>query len=207
MESSRNRVCPVRLASSLDGRVRRWIHNPQRILAPYVKEGMTALDIGCGPGLFSMAMANMVGKTGRVISADLQEEMLQKLGEKIRQTELEGRIELVKCDADKINIRTDVDFILAFFMVHEVSDKYSLFKQLKNILKEEGQFLLVEPKLFHVSRREFELTTRLAERTGFKIYPGPPIRFGWSAILRQVWEAARESGGDAQATGFQGFGK
>jgi FkbM family methyltransferase len=105
---------------------------------------MTVLDIGCGPGLFSIAMAKMVGKSGKVIAADLQDGMLQKLQKKIRQTELEGKIELVKCDTDKINIHERVDFILAFFMVHEVSDKQSFFTQLKNILKEEGvQFFKV----------------------------------------------------------------
>ncbi len=186
MESSRNRVCPVGLANSLDNRVRRWLHNPQTILAQYVKKGMTVLDIGCGPGLFSIEMAKMVGESGKVISADLQDGMLQKLRKKIQWTELETRIELVKCEKDRINVPEKVDFILAFFMVHEVPDKNSLFRQLKNILKEEGQLLLLEPKLFHVSRKDFESTTRLAEDAGFKIYQGPPIHLGWSAVLRKA---------------------
>jgi Methylase involved in ubiquinone/menaquinone biosynthesis len=186
MDSERNRVCPVELANSLDNRIRRWLQNPQKILAPYIKEGMTVLDIGCGPGFFSIEMAKMVGRSGKVISADLQEGMLQKLGNKIKGTELEERIKLVKCDKDKINISERVDFILAFFMVHEVPDKNSFFKELKNILNEKGQFLIVEPKLFHVSQKEFELTIKLAENNGFKIYQGPKLPFSWSALLRNV---------------------
>jgi ubiquinone/menaquinone biosynthesis C-methylase UbiE len=184
MEGKRNRVCPVELAGSLDNKIRRWLQDPQKILAPYVKEGMTSLDIGCGPGFFSIEMAKMVGKTGKVISADLQDGMLKKLGKKIRGTELEDRITLVKSDKDKINISERVDFILAFYMVHEVPDKNILFKELRNVLKETGEFLLVEPKLFHVSQKEFELTTRLAENNGFKIYPGPKLAFSRSAILK-----------------------
>ena len=184
MERERNRVCPVELASSLDNKIRRWLQNPHKILAPYIKEGMTALDIGCGPGFFSIEMAKMVGASGKVISADLQEGMLQKLGNKIRGTELEKRIKLVKCDNDKINVFERVDFILAFFMVHEVPDKNSFFSQLKDILNERGQLLLVEPKLFHVSREAFELTTKVAENNGFKVYQGPKLRFCWSAVLR-----------------------
>jgi SAM-dependent methyltransferase len=186
MESSRNRVCPVGLANSLDNRVRRWLHNPQEILAPYVKEGMAVLDIGCGPGFFSIEMAKMVGDNGKVFSADLQEGMLQKLHKKIQETGLGKRIELVKCDKDRINIPKEVDFVFAFFMVHEVPDKNSFFMQLKDILREEGQLLLVEPKLFHVTRKEFELTTRVAEDAGFKIFKGPPVRLGWSALLKKV---------------------
>lgn len=38
-------------------------------------------------------------------------------------------------------------------MIHEVPDKENLFKLLKNILNENGRFLIVEPKLFHVSKK------------------------------------------------------
>jgi ubiquinone/menaquinone biosynthesis C-methylase UbiE len=186
MERERNRVCPVELASSLDGRIRRWIQNPNKIVAPYVKEGMTVLDVGCGPGFFSIEMAKLVGPGGKVISADLQEGMLEGLGNKIRGTAFEERIKRVKCEKDKVNVSDSVDFILAFYMVHEVPDKNSFFKQLRLILKEQGRFLLVEPKLFHVSRKEFQATTKLAENNGFRIYPGPELPFSWSAVLKPV---------------------
>ena len=186
MERERNRVCPVELASSLDSKIRRWLQNPHKILSPYVKEGMTVLDIGCGPGFFSIELASIVGASGRVISADMQEGMLQKLRNKISGTELEQRIKCVQCQRETINVMERVDFILAFYMVHEVPDKNSFFKQLKTILNEHGTLLLVEPKLFHVSREEFELTTRIAENNGFKSYPGPRLGFSWSAILRNA---------------------
>jgi ubiquinone/menaquinone biosynthesis C-methylase UbiE len=184
MDNERNRVCPVELANSLDNKIRKWLQNPQKILAPYVKEGMTVLDVGCGPGFFSVEMAKMVGRSGKVISADLQEGMLQKLRTKIKGTELEERITLIKCDKDKINISGKVDFILTFYMVHEVPEKNSFFKQLKNSLNENGQYLIVEPKLFHVSQKEFEATTMLAEKNGFKVYAGPKLPLSWSALLR-----------------------
>jgi len=147
---------------------------------------MTVLDVGCGPGFFSIEMAKLVGERGKVISADLQEGMLQKLGNKIRGTVLEGRIKCVKCDQDKINVSDTVDFILAFYMVHEVPDKSAFFKQLKSVLSEQGQLLLVEPKRFHVSRKAFELTTKVAEQNGFRTYLGPRLRFSWSAVLKAV---------------------
>lgn len=52
MNEVKNRVCPVELAGSLDNKIRKWFQNPQKILAPYIKEGMKVLDIGCGPGFF-----------------------------------------------------------------------------------------------------------------------------------------------------------
>ena len=184
MDGERNRVCPVELANSLDGRIRRWLQNPQKILSPYVKAGMTVLDIGCGPGFFSIELAKIVGRDGKVISADLQDGMLQKLSKKIRGTELEDRIKLVKCEKDSINVSEKIDFGLAFFMVHEVPKKEPFFKQLKTILNEKGQILLVEPRLFHVSRKDFEVTTNIAADAGFIIHQGPRLPLCLSAILR-----------------------
>ena len=186
MKNDRNRVCPVGLANSLDGKIRKWLQNPQKILSPYVREGMTVLDVGCGPGFFSIESAKMVGKTGKVISADLQDGMLQKLSQRIGATDLEERIQLVKCEKDKINVSENIDFALAFFMVHEIPDKVPFFKELKFILKENGQILIVEPKLFHVSRKDFELTMRIAEDVGFKINQGPRLPLCWSAILKNA---------------------
>jgi len=186
MNEERTRVCPVELANSLDSKIRRWLQNPQKILAPYVKEGMKVLDVGCGPGFFSVELAKMVGKSGKVFSVDLQEGMLQKIRDKINGTTLEGIINLIKCEQDKINVPEKVDFILAFYMVHEVPNKDVLFETLKNILNDKGEFLIVEPKLFHVSKKEFDLTIRKAEAVGFKTTQGPKLPFSFSSILKKV---------------------
>lgn len=38
-----NYVCPIEKANHLDGRFRKWLQNPKRILGRYVKEGMIVL--------------------------------------------------------------------------------------------------------------------------------------------------------------------
>ena len=159
------------------------MQNPAKLVGPFVQPGMTVLDVGCGPGYFTVEMAKQVGVGGKVIAADLQEGMLQELRKKINGTELESRIKPVLCNQGEINVSDTVDFILAFYMVHEVPDKQSFFRQLKAILNKRGQCLLVEPKMFHVSRKEFEQTTRIAEESGFAIHRGPRVRFSWSALL------------------------
>ena len=186
MDEDRNRVCPVELANSLDSKIRRWLQNPQKILSPYVKEGMKVLDVGCGPGFFSVELAKMVGIDGKVYSADLQEGMLQKLRNKIQGTSLEKIIQLIKCEKDGIVVPEKVDFIIAFYMVHEVPDKDKLFSTLKNILNENGEFLIVEPKLFHVSKKEFASTISKAEGAGFKVAKGPKLPFSFSSILKSA---------------------
>ena len=184
MNNDRNRVCPVELANSLDNKIRRWLQNPQKILSPYVKGGMKVLDVGCGPGFFSVELAKMVGTSGKVYAVDLQEGMLQKLRDKIYGTPLEQIIQLIKCEKDEIVIPEKVDFILAFYMVHEVPDKDRLLVTLKNFLNENGELLIVEPKLFHVSKKEFASTIEKAEAAGFKAAKGPKLPFSFSTVLR-----------------------
>jgi ubiquinone/menaquinone biosynthesis C-methylase UbiE len=180
------RVCPVELAGSLDSRLRRWLHDPRSILAPLVREGETALDVGCGPGFFTVELARLVGPAGHVVAADLQEGMLRKLSAKLQVAGLASRVTLARCDEARINVSVAVDVILAFWMVHEVPDKAAFFAQLKGVLRRGGRLLLAEPKLFHVSRREFAATVRTAERAGFVAEPGPKVRLSWTAVLRHA---------------------
>jgi len=179
-----NRVCPVERAGSLDSRIRRWLQNPQKILRPLIEEGMTVLDAGCGPGFFSIDMAQMVGKTGRVIASDLQEGMLQKVRDKIKGTELEKRITLHKCEEDKIGVSEHVDFVLLFYMVHEIPNKEAFFNEIGTILRPNGQVLIVEPP-FRVSKPAFEETVRKAREAGFTDVEGPNVLFSKTVILKK----------------------
>ncbi len=180
-----NHVCPVAIAGSLDTKVRRLFQNPQAILQSYVKEGMTALDMGCGPGFFTIDMARMVGESGRVIAADLQDGMLQKLKKKIHGSELENRIALHRCDEDKIGIEEEVDFILAFYMVHEVPQQDKFFKEIASILKTSGVMLMVEPPL-HVSWAAFSQSIKSAKNAGLLTREGPKMLFSKTAIIRST---------------------
>jgi ubiquinone/menaquinone biosynthesis C-methylase UbiE len=178
------RVCPVERAGHLDNRIRRWLQNPHKILRPYIKEGITVLDVGCGPGFFSIDMAQMVGKSGQVIASDLQEGMLQKVKDKIKGTELEERITLHKCEENKIGVSEHVDFVLLFYMVHEVPNKEEFFKEIGTILSPNGQVLIVEPP-FHVSKSAFEETVRKAKDLGFTDIEGPKVLFSKTVILKK----------------------
>ena len=183
--SDRNRgICPLEKADSLDTIFRRWFQNPKKILKPYIKEGITVLDLGCGPGFFSVELAKMVGSSGKVIAADLQEGMLQKLQEKIKGTELEKRITLHKCEVDKIGLNENVDFVLTFYVMHEIPDQNNLFTEIKTILKPNGQILIVEPP-FHVSKKAFEKTIQNAIAAGFAEVKRPKLLFNKAVVLRK----------------------
>lgn len=132
-----------------------------------------------------MDMAQMVGPSGRVIACDLQEGMLQKVRDKIKGTELEKRITLRKCEANKIGVSGPVDFVLLFYMVHEVPDKRRFFEEISTVLNQNGRVLMVEPP-FHVSKSAFEETVGKARDAGLADVERPKVLFGKAAVLKKV---------------------
>src|SRR5437867_3779272 len=78
-KKSSHSVCPWWIGYILASPVRKLMHNPHTILAPYVNKGMTVLDFGSAMGFFSIPLAQMVGPAGKVICVDMQEKMLERL--------------------------------------------------------------------------------------------------------------------------------
>lgn len=77
-----------------------------------------------------------------------------------------ARREFRMCEPDSLGIEEPVDFVLAFWMVHEVSDPKAF---------------LGEPKA-HVPLRRFERTVELARLSGFEVEPGPEVWFSRSVV-------------------------
>jgi len=175
-------ICPWWLGYSFDNSLRRVFHRPEQILAPYVKEGMKVIDIGCGMGFFSIGMARLVGDQGLVISVDLQQKMLEVLERRARKAGVAHRIRFHHCEKDIIGVHERVDFALTFWMVHEVPDPGTLMRQLYRILKPGARLLLVEPKL-HVSHSQFQQVVVSAGSAGFQLCEYPSIGLSRAALF------------------------
>jgi ubiquinone/menaquinone biosynthesis C-methylase UbiE len=183
-----NMVCPWWLCYSFDNPLRRRIHDPERILNPHVTDGMTVVDIGCGMGYFTLGMAKLVGPGGKVVAVDLQEKMLATLGKRACKAGIADRIVLHRCRPDLLGVEEPADFVLAFWMAHEVPDKPRFFDQISAFMKPGGRLLLVEPK-FHVTRGSFGRTVDVCRGAGFRLLGEPAI-----ALSRAV---RMEKGGPA----------
>ena len=175
-------MCPTWGAVGLDNLFRKLVHDPQKILKPFIKEGITILDVGCGPGYFSLGIAKMLNGTGKVIAADVQEGMLGKIRKKIEGTSLEQVVKLHKSDFENIGIAEKVDFVLAFWMVHEVRNQERFFEELATILKPNGRILIIEPKI-HVSKKEFNAMVYKIKEYGFTIIESPKVFFSRGIVL------------------------
>ena len=180
-------VCPAWIGYFLASPIRKLIHSPQTILSPYVKEKMTVLDIGSGMGFFSIPLAKMVGKTGKVICVDIQEKMLKGLQRRAQKAGVSARIEARLCYPHTLGLRElaeKIDFALAFAVVHEVADPSRFFAELCTSIATAGSLLLAEPK-GHVSEEEFTSTLSIAQKQGFTIMETLRIFLSWSVLLKK----------------------
>jgi ubiquinone/menaquinone biosynthesis C-methylase UbiE len=175
-------VCSAEHAGWLSTPLRRLLHDPRSILDGLVAPGDTAIDFGCGPGFFTLPMAEMVGLEGRVVAVDLQAAMLDRLRLRAERAGLLARITLHRCEADTIGELPPADAALAFYMVHEVPDVARFLGEVSAALKPGGRFLLVEPR-GHVSAAAFAATLDMAAAAGLRAVATPRVRMSRTTLF------------------------
>ena len=180
----RQPTCPWWFLFTFDNPIRKFYQDPEKILTPYLNQGDLAVDLGCGMGYFSVPMAKLVGETGKVICVDLQAEMLQGLKKRAQRAGLAERIDLHHCTQEQIGVTGPVDFVVAFWMAHEVHHRKEFFDQIYKMLKTGGSLLIAEPYL-HVSRRSFQQMRAELLECGFSILDNPGIGFSRSILVQK----------------------
>jgi ubiquinone/menaquinone biosynthesis C-methylase UbiE len=160
-------------------------HPAAAILSPFVRPGMTVSDLGCGMGYFSIPLARLVGKEGRVHCIDLQKQMLAALSWRAAVRGLGKRISTRTCGPDSLGVADlagTIDFALAFNVAHETPEGHPFLSELAAMLKPDGRALLCEPN-FRVSESEFAALLEKAQRSGFTAESAPEIAGERCALL------------------------
>jgi ubiquinone/menaquinone biosynthesis C-methylase UbiE len=183
-----HRVCPWWLGYLLASPLRRWMHDPAAILAPYVWEGMTVLEPGPGMGFFTLELGRRVGPAGRVVAVDVQPKMLAVLERRAGKAGLGGRIEARLAPAGSMAIEDlagKVDFVLAFAVVHELPSAAAFFGEAAQAMKPGATLLLAEPS-GHVKDAAFAAELSLAGAAGLRVRGRPAIRRSLTALLEKA---------------------
>jgi ubiquinone/menaquinone biosynthesis C-methylase UbiE len=182
-EGHRSCVCPWWLMRFFDHRVRSLVQPTGPVLGSLVAPGNVCLDMGCGMGYFSVPLARQAGPGGHVTGVDIESQMLAGAARRAKQEGLQDRISLFLTTDSAWVLPKHYDFILAFWMLHEVPDRRSLLETFKTVLRPSGRFLLVEPRM-HVSAESWTESLALAERVGFRRDEMQSVRFSRAALMQ-----------------------
>jgi hypothetical protein len=81
-----------------------------------------------------------------------------------------------------VSIKTD--YILCFWVVHEVTDMEGLFAEIMRILKSDDKIFVIEPKI-HVSKYDFEEMISKVLALGFEIIERPRVFFSRGVVFQK----------------------
>lgn len=130
---------PPSQAQMLLNPLRRLTQTPEDAMQAFgVSEGDTVLELGPGPGYFSIEASRVVGPEGRVLCVDLQPGMLSILGERLREAGATNARRLLG-DATKLPLADmSVDRAYLVTVIGEVPDRPAAIAELRRVLKPGG---------------------------------------------------------------------
>ncbi len=178
-----NHIHSVEKAGALESSFRYIFQNPKKILENFLKPGMTVLDLGCGPGFFTTEIARILGSSGKVFAADVQNGMLEKVKQKISGSNLEYIVQIHKCQEESLNLTDKVDFVFAFYSFHEMSSLDNIIDEIKLLLKPGGEIFIAEQK-FHVPKSTFIDIVGKMRKRGFEITRQPKVFLSRAVLMK-----------------------
>ena len=113
-----------------------------------LKPGLSFLDLGCGPGDYSLHAARIIRQTGRVYALDQNTKWIKELSKRADQVDL-NNIELVVADILQplpLEVHS-IDVCLAATVLHTFEDPTqikSVFNNVVTVLKPSGIFVVIE---------------------------------------------------------------
>jgi len=185
--ADKRHVMPWWMGYLLINPLRKFLENPDRIFAPFVKPGMKVLEIGPAMGFFTLPLGRLVGEKGKVISVEIQERMIKTLEKRVRKAGLEDIIEVRPCSGESLLIETfknQIDFAVAFHVVHEVSGAEKMFREIYETIRPGALLFVAEPK-GHVTEDELKNEIETAKECGFKLLNRPDIKRNRSFMLQK----------------------
>jgi len=130
-----------------------WLDRPERedeerpgavIDALELQGGEIVADLGAGSGFFTFRIAPKVGKTGKVLAVDIQDDMLEAIRQRaaaLRAT----NVEEVKGSETDPNLPVNgTDTVLMVDVYHELSYPFEVMTKVREALKPGGRVVFVE---------------------------------------------------------------
>lgn len=130
-----------------------WLERPERAAEEKpdvllgqlnLRPGEVVADIGAGTGYFSRALAQRVGRTGRVLAVDIQPEMLTLLTNTSTRLGLTNIVPVLGTEQDPRLPAAAVDLVLMVDVYHEFEFPEEMMQAICRALKPGGRVVFVE---------------------------------------------------------------
>ena len=106
--------------------------------------GERVLDIGCGPGVFAVPLAEAVWRSGYVFAADLQPEMVEACERRVQAHGL-ANVAVGRSEENSIPLPpASVDLVFASHLLHELEDPRAFLSEVRRVLRPTGRLAAVE---------------------------------------------------------------
>jgi SAM-dependent methyltransferase len=130
-----------------------WLDRPEReeeehpgavIDALGLREGEVVADLGAGSGYFTFRIAPRVGKTGRVLAVEIQDEMLETIRRRAATLKITNVEEVKGSETDPKLPASGVDLVLMVDVYHELAYPFEVMTNVREALKPGGWVVFVE---------------------------------------------------------------
>ncbi len=110
-----------------------------------VRSGQKVLDLAGGTGDFSLRFAPLVGATGQVVLADINDSMLRVGRDRLIDKGVTGNVSVVQLNAEQLPFLADTfDCICIAYGLRNVTDKDAALRSMFSVLKPGGRALILE---------------------------------------------------------------
>ncbi|HEY2251152.1 MAG TPA: methyltransferase domain-containing protein, partial [Planctomycetaceae bacterium] len=168
-----------------------WLERPDRekeertskmIEELKLEPGQVVADIGAGSGVLTLKLAEKVGQQGKVFAVDVQQEMLDALGVKLKQRNIKN-VELVKGTVKSPKLKKDsLDLALFVDVYHEFAFPYEMMLEISKAMKVGGRVVLVEFRM-EDETVPIKLVHKMTEAQAKKELGQPEFRLKWKETI------------------------
>jgi ubiquinone/menaquinone biosynthesis C-methylase UbiE len=140
------RACPYGLRWMLDNLPRRRVVHPLRSTVDSfrVDRARTVLELGPGPGYFSVEVARRLGPGGRLLCVDIQPKMITALRRRLQREAVANALPLVGNALALPLADRSVDGAFLVTVLGEVPDRLKALAELRRVLKPGGILSITE---------------------------------------------------------------
>lgn len=139
---------PAFIGRFLDSDFRRRMQPPALLVERSgVQKGMSILEIGCGSGAYTPAVARAAGDSGQVYALDIQEGMLRQIQLKLQRADHEDitNLQMVQGSASLLPFEKEsLDLVYMVTVFQEIPNKAGTLKEIRRVLKRRGILAITE---------------------------------------------------------------